>query len=250
MFEKLKTKDSETLEKRLEIIVAIFLAIVALLTAWAAWIGSLHGGNQATNYAKSNNLSAEGNSMYNEAQQTLMQDMLLWNDITELQLEVSYAQTTNDADTEAVAEYKLYYKCMDNLSDSMADALGWDFDAATASADDPAGYVAEWLSKEESQVSPFTEDFTNAYYTSAQDMIMESDDVLKEGQDDNRHGDAYNLVTVLYSVVLFLLGIAGTFKSIPNRKIIVVAGIVGCFIATVYMFTIPLPTGFSLLSFF
>ena len=47
---------------RIEIIVAIFLGITALLTAWATWIGSLHGGNQATNYTKSNNLAAEGNS--------------------------------------------------------------------------------------------------------------------------------------------------------------------------------------------
>ncbi len=33
------------------------LGITALLTAWATWIGSLHGGNQATNYTKSNNIA-------------------------------------------------------------------------------------------------------------------------------------------------------------------------------------------------
>lgn len=39
-------------EEKIEIIVAIFLGITALATAWASWIGSLHGGNQATNYTK------------------------------------------------------------------------------------------------------------------------------------------------------------------------------------------------------
>ena len=40
-------------QNSVEILVAIFLGITALLTAWASWIGSLHGGNQSTNYTKS-----------------------------------------------------------------------------------------------------------------------------------------------------------------------------------------------------
>ena len=59
MNEKIKKKRDP--EKILEIIVAVFLGITALATAWASWIGSLHGGNQATNYATSNKLSSEGN---------------------------------------------------------------------------------------------------------------------------------------------------------------------------------------------
>ena len=70
-------KKKEIDESKLELVPAIFLGITAILTAWATWIGSLHGGNQATNYTKSNNLSAQGNSMYNEASQMYMQDMLL-----------------------------------------------------------------------------------------------------------------------------------------------------------------------------
>ena len=80
-------------EEKIEIIVAIFLGITALTTAWASWIGSLHGGNQATNYTKSNNLSSEGNSMWNEASQNLMQDMITWNDINEANLNYQYAES-------------------------------------------------------------------------------------------------------------------------------------------------------------
>ena len=40
-------KKSFISEAKLEMLIAIFLGITALLTAWATWIGSLHGGNQA-----------------------------------------------------------------------------------------------------------------------------------------------------------------------------------------------------------
>ena len=73
---------------------------------------------------------------------------------------------------------------------------------------------------------------------------------LEEGKRDNANGDSYNLVTVFYSVVLFLLGIAGTFKSLPNRKLVVLIAIIGFIIGTVYMLTIPMPTGFDFTSFF
>ena len=53
-------------EEKLELIIAILLGVTAILTAWASWISSLHGGNQATNYTTSNNISADGNSRWNE----------------------------------------------------------------------------------------------------------------------------------------------------------------------------------------
>ena len=76
MTEIKKNKDTAQI---LEIIVVIMLGITALFTAWASWVGSLHGGNQATNYTRSNNIAAEGNSEYNAGVQNMMQDMMLWN---------------------------------------------------------------------------------------------------------------------------------------------------------------------------
>lgn len=73
-------QDPSTPKKRskedvLEIVIALFLGITALATAWASWIGSLHGGNMSTNYTRSNNLAADGNARWNEASQAMMQDM-------------------------------------------------------------------------------------------------------------------------------------------------------------------------------
>lgn len=243
-------KKFELNEATLEIIVAVFLAITALLTAWASWIGSLHGGNQATNYSKSNNYSADGNSRYNEASQKMMQDMLLWNDISDLQYDILFAQDQGDMDALDKAAYKLNTKCFENLSEEMAAQIGFDFDKAAA-ASDPTTYILKWMDQEEALTSPFTnEDFIDNYYVDAMEVLSESEALLEEGQRDNANGDSFNLVTVFYSVVLFLLGIAGTFKKIPNRTIIVAVSIVCFLIATIYMFTIPMPTGFNFASFF
>ena len=82
-------------EEKLEVLIAILLGVTAILTAWAGWVGSLHGGNQATNYTQSNNLSSMGNSMYNEAAQDLMQDMLLWNTIYDYAFDAEIAELNN-----------------------------------------------------------------------------------------------------------------------------------------------------------
>ena len=42
-------KKKPDMDKLTELIIVIMLGVTALLTAWASWIGSLHGGNQATN---------------------------------------------------------------------------------------------------------------------------------------------------------------------------------------------------------
>ena len=81
-------------------------------------------------------------------------------------------------------------------------------------------------------------------------MIAEADKLLEQGKKDNANGDAFGLVTVIYSVVLFLLGIVGTFKRLPNRYVILGVAIAGFLFATIFMFTIPMPTDFNILSYF
>lgn len=244
------TQDSSQNAKRskediLEIVIAIFLGITALATAWASWIGSLHGGNMSTNYTRSNNLAADGNARWNEASQSLMQDMQIWNQISDYEVEILYANETGNVDQAYESAYKIMYICADNLTEDMAELIGYDF---SFDAED----IIEWVNySEESTVSPFSnEDFIESYYTEAREFLAESEAILAEGQSDNTKGDTFNLVTVIYSVVLFMLGIVGTFRRLPNRVLITGVAIAGFLFATIYMFTIPLPTGFNFLSFF
>ena len=189
-------------EERLEMLIAIFLGITALLTAWATWIGSLHGGNQATNYTTSNNIAAEGNSMWNEASQQYMQDLMVWNSIVDYQTELEIAEKEGDDEKAEIIQDKINILIYDSCSDEFADAIEWAFDQE------------EWA-------SPFDkEGFMDSYYAEAQATLEESQAVLEQGQEDNSNGDRFGLVTVIYSLVLFLLGIVGIFKRIPNRKIV------------------------------
>lgn len=243
--EKMAEKEKRSKEDILEIVIAIFLGITALATAWASWIGSLHGGNMSTNYTRSNNLAADGNARWNEASQSLMQDMQVWNTISDYQVEIFYAADTGDEDKMNENAYKILFICADNLTEEMAERIGYDFGF-------DADQIIDWvLNDENSTTSPFgNEDFVESYYTDARELIAESEAVLKEGQDDNAKGDTFNLVTVIYSVVLFMLGIVGTFRRLPNRMLITGIAIVGFLFGTIFMFTIPLPTGFNFLGFF
>lgn len=216
--------------QRIEIITAVFLGITALLTAWATWIGSLHGGNQATNYTRSNNIASEGNSAYNSAMQLYLSDLMTWNTAIDYQLDAQVAKMKGSNDEAAIYEEKMKAFMSQNCSQIMLDAIN---------------------QMDENMMSPFeVEGTTEKYFEEANSLIAQSQELLKEGQRDNKNGDSYNLVNVIYSVVLFLLGIIGVFKNLPNRKVVLCIAIAGVVLATIYMCTIPLPTGFSLLSFF
>ena len=104
----------------------------------------------------------------------------------------------------------------------------------------------KWM-KDNDEDSPFKmPQITEKYFTDAEEKSEEARDLLKEGQNDNARGDAYNLVSVLYSLVLFLLGIVGIFKRLPNRIGVLSIALVILIGTLIYMLTIPLPTGFNI----
>jgi multisubunit Na+/H+ antiporter MnhB subunit len=235
-----KTKDEkETAKKglfsesKIEMIVAIFLGITALLTAWATWIGSLHGGNQSTNYTKSNNIASEGNSEYNSGLQTYLSDLMAWNEMMNYYFDIEIANLNGRDDEAELIQEKLDAYVEQNCSDILAEGLDW---------------IAQEGNGAE---SPFEmPGLVDKYFETANDLLAESQELLEQGQRDNANGDKYGLVTVIYSLVLFMLGIIGVFKKLPNRKIVLLISIIGLVLATIYMLTIPMPTDFSLTSYF
>ena len=219
-------------EQKLEVVIAILLGVTAILMAWAGWISSLHGGNQATNYTQSNNLSAMGNSMYNEAAQYYMQDMLLWNTIYDYAFDAEIAEMNGRSDEAEMIYAKIDTLMNDNCTDEFYDAI-------------------EWAMEQDYDATPFDkEGYVDSYFTEANAVLDEADALLEQGKTDNANGDAYGLVSVIYSLVLFLLGIVGIFKKIPNRVVITIFACVLIVLATVFMCTIPLPTGFNIASYF
>ena len=234
--EKAKTTETKDGKKpfftdnKVEVLVAIFLGITAILTAWASWIGSLHGGNQATNYTKSNNLASEGNSEYNSGLQDYLSDLMVWNTYVEYLFEYEMADVDGSEEKLGLIEAKIENYLNQNGSQVFVEA----HEAMTDDMDSPFE-VPGMMDK---------------YFETANELLTESQELLEQGQRDNANGDAYNLVSVIYSVVLFILGIVGIFKKIPNRAVVLVIAVIIMILATIYMLTIPMPTGFSLASFF
>ena len=238
---KAEGKKSFLNENSLEIITVILLGITALLTAWASYVGSIHGGNQATNYATSNNLSSDGNSMYNAAVQTLSQDMSAWNTIASYEVEILYADQIKDNAAVDAYVWKLQWFCEDNLPENMAKAIGYDVEKFTDGNNDTQD-ILNWLKDDKAITSPFTEEFINKYFDEANAKLEEADKTIEQGKQDNANGDKFSLVTVLYSVALFMLGIVGVFKNSTNKKLVLAVSVVCLIIAVVFMVTIPLPT--------
>ncbi|MBQ3462611.1 MAG: hypothetical protein IJH36_05770 [Clostridia bacterium] len=226
-------KDRKTIvtAKRLETVVAVFLGITTLLSAWASWIGHLHGGIQSINFTKSNNMAAESTATYNLCIQAYLADYITWNTLRDYNYELKAAkadgnQTNIDIINDKITTYKKY-----NISGILAEGVKWMEDN---NEDDPFKMPG----------------MVDKYFESAQESVDQTKELLEEGMRDNTKGDSYMLVTVIYSLTLFLLGIVGTFKNLPNRITVLAIAVAFLVFAVVYMFTIPLPTGFENMNFF
>jgi len=217
----------------LELLIVIMLGITALLTAWATWIGAMHGANQTANYAISNNLAAEGNADYNAGVQNMMSDMMLYNQLNGLIIDQMLAE--EGSDEYEMIEFKIE-QLMPHMSEEFAIAWEWTWDE---------------LERTGEPVSPFeNEEYAESFFITANEKLEEADKVLKEGDKDSARSDAFGLVTVLYTVALFLLGITSTFKNFNNKAIVFVIAGVAFLAATIYMVIQPMPAGFDFSSFF
>lgn len=184
-----RKRTKKTPDEIIELIVVIMLGVTALFTAWGSWIGSLHGGNQATSYTTSNNLASEGNSEYNAGIQQMNQDMLLWNDISDMQMEISFAQENGDDVTVAKVCYQLFYKLDENLSERMAEAIGWNFSLSEEEYNDPIGTVLAWMENDAAYTSPFfDEEYLAGYIETANELLAQSQEALEIGKEANANG--------------------------------------------------------------
>ncbi len=224
-------KNSGSTTKRLETVVAILLGLTTLLSAWATWIGSLHSGIQSINFTKSNNMSSKGSAEYNLGMQMYLSDYMVWNTLNDYSFELETAKASGDKENisiikEKIKDFKKHY-----ISETLRECIKW---MEENNADNPFNMPG----------------LSEKYFGSAEDKVNASQEFLEEGMSDNRKGDSYNLVTVIFSLTLFLLGIIGTFKNMPNRIAVLFISIGFLVFGAIYMFNIPLPTGFEKMNFF
>ena len=218
-------------EKKVEVLVAILLGVTTLLSAWVSWIGSLHSGIQSINFTKSNNAASEGTAEYNVCLQLFIADNVVWNTLSDYYFDLETAKANGDQAQVKLLTDKIDYFAKQNASETLIEAV-------------------QWMEKN-GKSNPFEMPGINEkYFGSAEEKIEKSHELLAEGQRDNTKGDSYNLVSVIYSLVLFLLGISNVFKNMPNRIAVVAIATAALVFAFFYMLSIPLPTGFEQMNFF
>ena len=228
----IKDKKSLITSKRVETIVAVLLGVTTLLSAWASWIGHLHGGLQSINFTQSNNESAHGTAASNVGMQAYLADYMTWNTLRDYNYELEVANADGDKEKAALIKEKIAKFKKQNVD---------------------GGILAEgikWMEKNKED-DPFKmPGMAEKYLEEGSKEFNKSQELLEEGKRDNTKGDSYMLVTVIYSLTLFLLGIVNTFKNMSNRIVVLAIAIAFLVFAVVYMCTIPLPTGFEKMNFF
>lgn len=230
--ERLKKIKKFFKENTISALTAVFLGIATLLVAWAGWIGSLHDGNQAGNYTRSNNLAAEGNAEYNVEAQIYISDLFTWNTLSNLKMDLEAAKEKGDSAEVKVIKAKIEKTKQDNCSPKLLEAI-------------------KKAEAEGSSASPFDDQgFVESYFDDAKMLLEESQKAMEEGEIDNQRSDSYQLASVLYSLVLFLLGIIGVLQEKQTRKGLLILSVCILIFAFIYMLTIPMPTGFDITSFF
>ena len=162
--------------------------------------------------------------------QAYLADYIAWNTMKDYSYDLEEAkadgdQTRVDLLNEKIEMFKNY-----SISETLAEGI-------------------EWM-EENGMDTPFSmPGLTEKYFASAQGTADRSQELLEEGMRDNTKGDSYMLVTVIYSLTLFLLGIVGTFKNLPNRIAVMSIAVAFLVFGIIYMCTIPMPTGFDNMNF-
>ncbi len=221
MDEKVLEEKSVKFNKVFELVIAILLGITAVITAWAAWQGSLYDSTQAKYYTLGNATLADGNARWNEASQTLAQDMNTWNQISALQVDLDYANFRGDTDTAEAAQYKLDM-LMYGVSDELTAAI-------------------EWANAQENYATPFEKDgVIDSYYTDASAVMDEGYAQIDQGDQANNWADKLGLVSVILAVVLFMLGIVGVFQDKRTKLIIASVSVAALIFGVVIMFQVPI----------
>jgi hypothetical protein len=204
---------NSTLDKKIEIIIAVLVAVVIISTAWSAYQATLWGGIQVFLLR---DVAAAGNQyLLNSLQQGQRTglDAILF---------IEYMKALHDDDKE--------------LSDFYLKRVRPELRTA----------IEAWLETDpfenpNAPPHPFVmPEYTKTFGAEAEKYAKEAADKLEEAQQANQNSDNYVLMTVLYASVLFSGGIITKFSSAKLRLLVLVAGLIIFSVTTAILFTLPI----------
>ncbi len=183
---------------KLEIIITIFLGITTVLGAFAAYCSALWGGEMQTSYTQSVTVTNHSNTIYLEALSDL--NSFQMNDMKD---DIIYSQWKDNSAKGDVEDAAYFFT---KLSPGFQKDL----------LDDPKD-VSEYEKEQAAHLDSInaTMDESDVLYDSAKVL-------LEKGNNANRFGDDFTLCTVLFTVVLFFLGLASLKKHSAMQKTYVI----------------------------
>jgi hypothetical protein len=193
------------------------LGVSTVLGALAAYFAALWGGEMQSSYSKSITETNHANTVYLEA----LNDLSAF-EMDDLRDDIIYSQWKENLQ-KGDQQDALYF--FSKLSEGLQKDL----------AEDPAD-VSEY---ERQKLA--TADSIQAQFVLANKMHDTAEELMNKGNDANKHGDDFTLCTVLFTIVLFFLGLA-SLKTKPGiQKIYVIMASVVLVISIVRLLTIPFP---------
>jgi len=214
-----------------ELFIAIVLGLGAIGAAWAAFQSDLWGGNQATAYSEAANamseaaaVASEAGTDFTEASQTANRDSDLDVQITRLLFEAEKHHTrtlakakTEEEKEDANADYTeqkdlAKYLYTSQMSETALKYLGL---GSKASADDVSDEELKAAS-EKSLDEPYYKELyatSEQQYDASRALQSKAKKKFAEGMICNYKADLLAFTGVLYTVCLFLGGIALVFKT-------------------------------------
>jgi hypothetical protein len=212
-----KTAPASEKTSRLEILITVLLGAATVLGALAAYSAALWGGELQSSYARSIAGTNEANTVYLEALNDL--SAFEMNDLRDDILYTQWKDNSAKGDIEDAAYFfgKLSPGLQKDLVDNPED-------------------VSEYEKEQQEQL-----DSINAQFRLADEQHDDADSLMNLGNIANKNGDDFTLCTVLFTVVLFFLGLA-SLKTKPGiQKTYVVLACVIFVLSLIRLLTIPFP---------
>ena len=210
------------LRTNIELITAILLGLVAIVTAYASFQSSLYNGLMTQKYTVGSNQATLAESLYLEQNQEYVQDIQTYNRLQELLFD---ADSSSPALAEsALAKYDWLY--FTSVSDRFDLAIK---DAEERNAADPETYY------DPSDNKDYQIDLFSTYY----EQKDYANSLIAEGDAASALSDRLTLNTVLMAVSLFLLGVSAVVRTYSVKLVLISVSMV--IFATAAVLTVFIP---------
>lgn len=202
---------------RIEITITVLLGVATTLGALAAYFAALWGGEMQSSYSKSISETNHANTIYLEA----LSDLSKFES-DDLRDDILYSEWKENLEKGDQEDATYFFS---KLSEGFQKDL----------TDNP-GDVSEYEKEQKANLDSIMAQFVLSEKTHAG-----AEELMKKGGDANKYGDDFTLCTVLFTIVLFFLGLA-SLKTKPGlQKIYVIMAVVVLVLSLVRMVTIPFP---------